>query len=168
MIESDDFKSRSINEDISIEQQSFSESRNKLKHEALYELFKKTVITALKYKLKTWYGYRVIKLSLDNGEIEKLITSSYNYKLGESGFKKLYFMRWSIETKFDQIKNKLELTNFSGKTLLSVKQDFYVCMFLVNMASFIRLSAQTLVHKDKKERGLKSVYKINMIMQQVF
>ena len=49
----------------------------------------------------------------------------------------MYFMRWPVETKFDQLKNKLQLENFSGKTVLAVKQDFYASMFLLNVvASF--------------------------------
>ena len=51
---------------------------------------------------------RVIKFLLDSGEEEVLITNLTDKRLGKNAFKKLYFMRWPIETKYDIVKNKLE------------------------------------------------------------
>jgi hypothetical protein len=83
------------------------------------------------------YDVKVIKFPLPSGEVETLITDISEQRFDLDEWKKLYFMRWSIETKFDQIKNKLQLENFSGKTVLAVKQDFYASMFLLNVvASF--------------------------------
>ena len=52
-------------------------------------------------------------------------------------FKELYHMRWCIETAYNDIKNKLELENYSGVTPLAIRQDFFATMFLRNLASFI-------------------------------
>ncbi len=42
---------------------------------------------------------------LPSGEIETLITNFFD--LNESDFKALYFKRWSVEVKYDIVKNKL-------------------------------------------------------------
>jgi hypothetical protein len=58
---------------------------------------------------------RVIKFMLDSGEEEVLITNITDKRLGKKAFKKLYFRRWPIETKYGVIKEKLQVENFSSK-----------------------------------------------------
>ncbi|WP_139339560.1 transposase [Bacillus dakarensis] len=48
-------------------------------------------------------------------------------------FKSLYFKRWGIETKYDELKSKLQIQKFTGDTPVSVEQDFYASMFLSNI-----------------------------------
>ena len=67
---------------------------------------------------------RVIKFMLDSGEEEVLITNITDKRLGKKAFKKLYFLRWPIETKYDIVKNKLQLENFNTRTVEGVQQDF--------------------------------------------
>jgi len=47
---------------------------------------------------------RVLKFRLKGGEDETLITDIEDKKLGIKAFKALYFKRWPIETKYNQIK----------------------------------------------------------------
>ena len=56
---------------------------------------------------------RVIKFRLPGGEEETLLTDIQESKYGVSTFKALYFKRWPIETKYNQIKTRLEIENFS-------------------------------------------------------
>jgi len=51
-------------------------------------------------------------------EIETLITDLPQNEFEHSEFKELYFKRWPIESKYDVVKNKLQLENFTGKTVL--------------------------------------------------
>jgi hypothetical protein len=57
---------------------------------------------------------RVIKFKLPGGERETLITSLMEKKHEARKFKGLYFRRWPIEGKYDEVKKKLEVENFSG------------------------------------------------------
>ena len=59
---------------------------------------------------------RVIKFDLPSGEEEVLITDVSDKRIGVKGFKKLYYMRWPIETKYDEIKNKLIMLSAFSKT----------------------------------------------------
>jgi len=76
---------------------------------------------------------RVIKLVLETGEIETLITNIDRRVFKQDAFMELYFLRWGIETRYDVIKNKLQIEDFSGKTVVSVLQDFYATMYLCNI-----------------------------------
>ena len=80
---------------------------------------------------------RLIRIVLSTGVEEYLITNIYDDEFTLDDFYKLYHLRWEIETNYGDIKNKLELENFSGTSPLAIKQDFYATMFLRNMASMM-------------------------------
>ena len=62
--------------------------------------------------LKGDVSLRVIRVLLPSGETETLITNLFD--LPYEQFMPLYFRRWPVETKYDILKNKLELCNFTG------------------------------------------------------
>jgi hypothetical protein len=106
------------------------------------------------------FKIRLIKVILDNGEVEVLATSLLDEeKYLYTEFKDLYFLRWGIETNYDHLKNNLAIENFTGLSSLSVKQDFFANMFIVNLQSLIINDVQEELNKDKK--GAEYEYKIN-------
>jgi hypothetical protein len=81
---------------------------------------------------------RFVQVVLDNGTIEVLATNVLdNNVLQTNDFKELYAKRWGIETFYHIIKNRLCLENFTGNSALSIKQDFFVTMFLSNYESLM-------------------------------
>ena len=46
--------------------------------------------------------------------------------------KKLYGLRWEIETFFGVLKGRLSLENFTGLTVEAIKQDFWSTIFISN------------------------------------
>ena len=78
---------------------------------------------------------RVVKFLLPGNEVETLITDLFDKRMGESAFKALYFKRWPVETKYSELKHKLEIENFSGRTKEAVYQDFYITAYLSNIIS---------------------------------
>jgi hypothetical protein len=68
---------------------------------------------------------RVLKFELPSGVMETLITNIFDEEFSVADFKELYFKRWRIEIKYNEIKNKLQIENFTGKTVISIEQDFY-------------------------------------------
>jgi hypothetical protein len=72
---------------------------------------------------------RVIQFRLPTGEIETLITRLRGKEYKTEIFKGLYFKRWPIETKYDEIKQKLEVENFSGRLVDTIRKDFYESMY---------------------------------------
>jgi len=79
---------------------------------------------------------RLIKIELDNGEIEILCTSlTDTEKYPYEQFKGLYHYRWNEEEAYKLLKNRIELEKFSGKTAKAVKQDFYAKIFLLTLSA---------------------------------
>ena len=79
-------------------------------------------------------------------------------------FKELYRLRWKIETRYDDLKNKLQIENFSGDTQIAILQDFYATMFLTNMAAFAQMDCEEELSKGKKRDNQKYEYKPNISM----
>jgi len=104
---------------------------------------------------------RVIKFALPSGEEETLITDIFDKRMGVQAFKELYFQRWPIETKYDEIKNKLEVENFSGRTVDAIRQDFYVTMYLSNMMAIARWDAQEKLDASREDKDNKYDYHVN-------
>ena len=104
---------------------------------------------------------RVIKFTLPSGEEETLITDIGDKRMGIQAFKELYFKRWPVETKFDQVKNKLQVENFSGRTVNAINQDFFVCMYMSNIASLAIWEAQADVDGERLLKDNKYDYHVN-------
>jgi IS4 transposase len=79
---------------------------------------------------------RLVRVRLDSGEIEVLMTSLLDGKKYQVGdFKWLYGKRWGVETYLDRLKNQLEVERFSSKKLIGVEQDFYGVVFISTLES---------------------------------
>jgi len=95
---------------------------------------------------------RFVKVILDDGEIEVLATSVLDENiLKTEDFKELYFKRWGIETYYEIMKNRLSLENFTGTSVLAIKQDFYATMFISNIEALVTYELnEELKNEDKK------------------
>jgi hypothetical protein len=94
---------------------------------------------------------RFISVILSTGEVEILITSLLNPLIERDEFKWLYGMRWGVETFFSQIKGRLCLENFTGKTPEAVKQDFWSTIFISNFGTLMIEGLEDEMNIDLKE-----------------
>lgn len=104
---------------------------------------------------------RIVKFLLDSGVEETLITNLSDQKFGIRELKELYFKRWGVETKYNELKNRLQLENFTGNTPIAVEQDFYASMYLCNMVALAKADANATVEIEHKGTTLKYEYKVN-------
>jgi len=107
-------------------------------------------------KTKT-YRLRFYSLQLESGEMEYLITNLNEAEVIDEELKELYGLRWGIETKYNEMKNRLLFEDFTGKSELIIKQDFYATLLIMNMIAFAVMAAEGNI--PAKER--KYEYKIN-------
>ena len=114
----------------------------------------------VRWKKKS-YNVRVLRFPLDSGEEEIILTTLHDEKLTIKDFKELYFLRWGIETKFNDLKSKLQIENFTGATKIAIEQDFYASIYLSNMAELIRIQNEETRKEKHKGKELKYEYKIN-------
>ena len=104
---------------------------------------------------------RLVKVVLESGEVEILMTSLLNaieYQM--TIFKDLYFKRWGIETLYDKLKNKLKIEEFTGYSETSILQDFYCTLFLNNIQSLLVSEANDEL-KTQHITDKKYEYKVN-------
>jgi len=106
------------------------------------------------------FKLRLVKVILEDGEIEVLVTTLLDEKKYKIEiFKDLYFLRWGIETNYKHLKSQIQIENFTGKSSVSIEQDFYANCFITNIQSLFVHDAQEELEKEKKNNKLK--YKIN-------
>ena len=79
-----------------------------------------------------------------------------------SEFKELYFKRWRIEVKYDVVKNKLEMPSFGGFTENVIRQDFWISMYLANMAAIAKSEADEKIKDARKEKDNNYDYQANV------
>ena len=100
---------------------------------------------------------RLIKVVLENGEIEILCSSLVNHiKYKREEFELLYHYRWNEEEAYKLLKSRIELEAFSGKMDKAVKQDFLAKVFLMTLTAAYahpieeKLRAEHQADKDRK------------------
>ena len=103
---------------------------------------------------------RVVKFILPSSQTETLITDLFDME--ESVFQELYFLRWSVEEKYDVVKNKLELPNFTGRTANVLYQDFWISMLLANVASVAKAEADGKVQTKRAGKANQYQYQTNV------
>lgn len=105
---------------------------------------------------------RLVLVELKNGEKEILCTSlTDSSKYLNEDFQELYHFRWNIEEAYKLFKCRLEIENFSGKTAIAVKQDFYSKIFMMSLCASLAFPIEQKVKKEQAEEKRKHPRKIN-------
>lgn len=124
------------------------------------------VLTHTFVKSKMEVKLRVIQIPIKdsngNETTELLITNLFDKKFNCDDFKELYHLRWGIESKYHDIKNKLQIENFTGTGPLAVRQDFYATMFLSNIASIMIFENADEIKRLHNSEKNKYEYKANI------
>lgn len=102
---------------------------------------------------------RVVRVLLPSGETETLITTLFD--LPYEQFMPLYFRRWSVETKYNVLKTKLELCNFTGCSPNAILQDFWASIHLANIAATAKAEANQIIQASRASSENKYNYQTN-------
>jgi len=105
---------------------------------------------------------RVLEVPLGNGKSETLITNIMDDKFTISTFSEIYHMRWGVETNYDVLKQVLQVENFSGKSPLCIRQDFYATTFLINLLACIEVDTADEVKNINISHGYTHKRKMNI------
>ena len=93
---------------------------------------------------------RFVRVTLDSGEYEVLATSLLDQQqFTFDNFKKLYWLRWGIETFYGVLKTRLGLENFSGLSAESIRQDFYAAVLLTGIESILTEDAEEQLEQQR-------------------
>jgi len=98
---------------------------------------------------------RLIKFTLESGEVEILLTTLCDRRRYPTvEFKEVYHWRWNEETFLDRVKNIFEVERFSGFSKTAIEQDFFGVIFLVTLESILAKGPQSeLAEQDRRRRN---------------
>lgn len=68
-------------------------------------------------------------------------------------FKEIYNKRWTIETNYDKLKNKLQTENFSGRRKIIIEQDFYSDIYVFNIATTVKHDVNQEIEEKRKNKN---------------
>lgn len=105
---------------------------------------------------------RLVRIELESGETEILLTSLVNEEIfTPAHLKEVYGLRWPIEESYKTFKHKVCIENFSGKSEKAVLQDFYVKIFIMNLTA---VAVRPINEALKKEAvKVKYTHQVNFI-----
>lgn len=113
-------------------------------------------------KEKKTIKVRICKIELESGEIEYLLTNISEEEITLEEMKEVYFKRWRIEIGYDILKNKMHVENFTGRTKITVEQDFYAQIYTFNILQDIKNTNTRRIQEKTKNKKLKYKYKVNI------
>ena len=120
------------------------------------------------HKLPETVTVRLIKVTLETGETEVLLTTLCDrrrYPVAE--FKALYHWRWTEETLYDRVKNIFEVERFSGFSARALKQDFFGVLFLATLESILAKGPQAELAERERRRANKTQAQVNRAVSYV-
>jgi hypothetical protein len=104
---------------------------------------------------------RLIRVELSSGEVEVLATTLLDTtRFPQSVFQELYHQRWPVEEDYEVMKSRLQVENWSGKTIEAVYQEFHAAVCTKNTAAILAQPAQQVV--AQQSQGKKYSYQVNM------
>lgn len=104
---------------------------------------------------------RLVRVELPSGEVEVLVTSLLDKtRFPALLFQELYHQRWPVEEDYEVLKSRIEIENWSGKSVQAVYQEFHAAIFTKNMTAILAQPAQQEVTKQSQLK--KYEYQINM------
>jgi hypothetical protein len=105
---------------------------------------------------------RLVSVILPTGEKEILCTSLLNEKeYTAEDIAELYHLRWNIEEAYKLLKVRMQLSNYSGKTSHSVRQDFYAKIFMMNMCAIMSFPVVEKIRKENQTRKNQHPHQLN-------
>lgn len=113
------------------------------------------------YGLPEEVKVRLLKIYLEAGKVEILMTSLLDSEYQAKDFQWLYNKRWGIETYYDRLKDKIEVERFSSEKVVGIEQDFYGLIFLTNLESVLIKEEEEKIIDKNNNNSLKYKYKIN-------
>jgi hypothetical protein len=114
------------------------------------------------YQLPASLRIRLIRVELEDGEIEVLGTSLRDQvKYLRTEFKQVYGCRWNEETWLRRLKSIFEVERFSGTSDLAIEQDFYGVIFLASLESILSKSAEAELQRRTEQQQCQYAVQVN-------
>ncbi len=84
---------------------------------------------------------RSIHFLLEDGSSEYLVTNLTQNQVSTEQFPALYRRWWGVESKYRELKNRLETEDFNSVKPIGIRQEFFAAMYLSDLAAIIKSKA---------------------------
>ena len=100
-------------------------------------------------------GFRVVRFAITENSYECIITNLPKEEFPMAEIKKLYAMRWGIETSFRELKYAIGLSCFHPKKVEYIMQEIYARLIFYNYCEIITMNVE--IH----QKDTKHTYQMN-------
>jgi hypothetical protein len=118
----------------------------------------KTVVTDANGEI---YPLRRYQFVLPSGEIETLLTNLTEEEVSNDELAALYAKRWGVETKYLELKSRLQINKFSGESINIILQDIYATLYISNLVAFICFESDKAIKAKNAYKNNKYEQKTN-------
>jgi hypothetical protein len=119
----------------------------------------KTIISRWDFESPYPMNFRVVRFMLDTGKYETVVTSLDRKEFPSDLIKKLYNLRWGIETSFRELKYAIGLVNLHSKKDELIQQEIFASLIMYNFCNRI---TSAIVVRQKQENIY--LYQVNFTM----
>lgn len=92
-------------------------------------------------------NFRVVRFQISDDTYETILTNLDRAKYPPDKIKKLYALRWGIETSFRDLKYTVGMLDFHSKKTACIKQEIYSHLIMYNFAEIV--TSQVSIRKKK-------------------
>ena len=85
-------------------------------------------------------SFRIVRVKIDYGIYETFVTNLDRDSFDIKTLKKLYRMRWGVETSFRELKYSIGLTNFHSKKPEFILQEIFARLIMYNISMIISVN----------------------------
>jgi hypothetical protein len=89
---------------------------------------------------------RVVRVDLNDGEVELLVSNLLPSEVKTEQFKSLYHQRWPVEGSYDLLKNTLKLESWNARSKSGLEQEIAAKIFAANLNSYMASSIRKEFH----------------------
>lgn len=90
---------------------------------------------------------RVIRVDLNDGEVELLVSNLLPDEVKMEQFKSLYHQRWPVEGSYDLLKNTLKLESWNARSKSGLEQEIAAKIFIANLNAYLASSTRKELHE---------------------
>lgn len=103
-------------------------------------------------------SFRLVRFKISENTYETLITNTNKIEFSSEALKKIYHMRWGIETSFRELKYAIGLVSFHSKKMDFIIQEIFAKLTMYNFCEMITLNV-IITQKQSKY-----MYQVNFTM----
>ena len=108
------------------------------------------------YKL----SFRIVRFPISDDTYETIITNLPTEKYPAEEIKKLYALRWGIETSFRDLKYTMGMLDFHSKKVGCIQQEIYAHLIMYNFAEMI--TSHVVIKKSKENIPIKLTSRLQL------